>query len=101
MKKSEKFRPKVEAQPENTLFRFSLAQALYEEGSATEAIPHLEACVNARRDWMLPRILMGKVLLEEGHAIKAKPILEEALRLAVEQNHDDPAEELRNILHDL
>jgi predicted Zn-dependent protease len=100
MKKSELFTPKVESQPDNMLFRFSLAQALTDEGDASAAIPHLERCVQSREDWMLPRILLGKALLQNGQTEAAQPILETALQLAVEQNHNDPAAELRQILAD-
>ena len=101
MKKSDIFRPKVEAKPDNMLFRFSLGQALYDEGATAAAIPHLQRCADSRDDWMLPRILLGKALLQQAEASSAKPILEHALQLAVAQHHDDPAEELRAILHDL
>lgn len=101
MKKSEVFHPKVEAKPDNMLFRFSLGQALYDEGDTQTSIQHLQRCADSRNDWMLPRILLGKALLEHGHTHAAKPILEHALKLAVDQHHDDPATELRDILMDL
>ncbi len=101
MKKSEIFLPKVEAKPDNMLFRFSLGQALYDEGDTNAAIPHLQRCADSRDDWMLARILLGKALLADGQTETAKPILENALELAVVQHHDDPAEELRAILADL
>lgn len=100
MKKSELFLPKVASNPDNLLFRFSLGQALYEEGQTAEAIPHLRRCADSRADWMLPRILLGKAYLQTGQTAEAKPILETALALAIEQNHDDPATELRSILAD-
>ena len=101
MLKSDIFRPKVEAKPDNMLFRFSLGQALYEEGNTQDAIPHLEKCAESRDDWMLPRILLGKALLQNGQNEAAKPILEKALDLALIQHHDEPAAELRDILADL
>ena len=100
MKKSEIFSPKVAAKPDNMLFRFSLGQALYDEGETTAAIPHLKKCADSRKDWMLPRILLGKAMLSDGQDSASKPILEAALRLAVEQHHDDPAKELRSVLAD-
>ena len=100
MKKSEIFLPKVAAKPGNILFRFSLGQALYDEGETTSAIPHLKKCAESREDWMLPRILLGKAMLADGQDDNAKPILEAALQLATEQHHDDPANELRSILAD-
>ncbi|MGB1128267.1 MAG: molecular chaperone DnaJ [Opitutales bacterium] len=101
MKKSEIFLPKVAKSPENLLFRFSLGQALYDEGDTTASIEHLEACAASRADWMLPRILLGKALIQDKRADEATAILEDALKLAIEQQHDDPAEELRHILADL
>lgn len=100
MKKSELFLPKVQAEPENMLFRFSLGNALYEEGSVSESIPHLQKCADSKADWMLPRILLGKALLQNGNPEQAKPILENALRLAIEQNHEGPEGELRALLND-
>ena len=101
MKKSEIFLPKVEAKPDNMLFRFSLGQALYDEGDTQASIQHLQRCADSRNDWMLPRILLGKAMLQHSQITQAKPILEHALTLAVEQHHDDPAAELREILADL
>ena len=101
MKKSEIFLPKVTAQPDNILFRFSLAQALYQEGETAAAIPHLQRCADSRADWMLPRILLGKALLQHGQTESARSTLNTALQLAIEQHHDDPAAELREILADL
>lgn len=98
MKKSEIFRSKVEAAPDNTLFRFSLGQALYEEGAVEACLEHLQKCADSRADWMLPRILLGKALLETGQREAAEPMLQTALDLAVSQRHDDPATELRELL---
>ncbi len=88
----------VQRQPDNELFRFSLAQALAADDRSSDAIPHLEFCVNKKADWMFPRIMLGKIHLAEGRPTQAKPLLEDALRLAVEQDHDDPAAELRSLL---
>lgn len=92
------FQALVERQPNNELFRFSLAQALLAEKRPAEALPHLTFCVTAKPDWMVPRILLGKELLAAGRAAEAKPLLESALKLAIAQDHEDPAEELRQIL---
>ena len=100
MKKSEIFQSKVEAKPDNMLFRFSLGQALYEEGASAESIPHLQRCIDSREDWMLPRILLGKALLQHDQTERAKPILQHALQLAITQYHDEPAAELRSIMED-
>ena len=101
MKKSEIYLPKVQQQPDNILFCFSLGQALYEEGSIVESIPHLQKCTDSRGDWMMPRILLGKALLQSGEVERARPVLENALQLAIEQNHEGPESELKEILADL
>ncbi len=88
----------VAQQPANPLFRFSLAQALDAADRREEAAGHYRACCASRADWMMPRILLGKLLLRSGDTAAARPILEEALHLAVEQNHEDPAAELRALL---
>lgn len=88
-------------QPDNELFRFSLAQALLAEAKPAESLEHLIVCAEKKTDWMMPRILLGKTLLSLGRKADAKPWLEQALNLAIIQNHDDPAQELQAILHDL
>lgn len=88
----------VAKQPDNELFRFSLAQALLAEDRGADAIEHLEACARKKADWMMPRIMLGKTLLALGRRAEAKPWLEEALKLAVDQDHQDPEAELRGLL---
>ena len=99
--RSEHFGALVARQPDNEMFRFSLAQALAAEGRPAEAIPHYEFCVAKKADWMMARILLGKLFLQLGRQADAKPLLESALRLAVDQQHEDPERELRGLLADL
>lgn len=97
----EQFQALLVGQPENVMFRFSLAQALLAEKRTLEALPHLEACARDRSDWMVARILLGKALLELGRTAEAKPWLEQALQLAVEQHHEDPEREMRALLAEM
>jgi predicted Zn-dependent protease len=99
--RTEHFQALVAGQPDNELFRFSLAQALVADGRAAEAVPHFERCVAKRADWMMPRILLGKLFLQLGRRVEAKPLLEAALELAVTQQHEDPERELRALLAEL
>jgi len=99
--RSEQFQTLVSRQPDNELFRFSLAQALESEGRSADAIPHYEFCIAKKSDWMIPRILLGKILLQRGDRDAARPLLERALELAIEQHHEDPERELRALLTDL
>ena len=101
MARSPQFAALVARQPDNELFRFSLAQALLNEGRPADALDHLAVCANKKPDWMMPRILLGKTLLGLGRKPEAKPWLEQALQLAVAQNHDDPAQEMRTLLAEL
>ena len=96
--KIEHFRALVISEPENELFRFSLAQAMMAEGRNADAEPHLEFCVARKKDWMMPRIVLGKMLLAKGQLIDARSLLESALRLAVAQHHETPESELRALL---
>lgn len=96
--RTETFAKLVEREPANELFRFSLAQALVGEGRGAEAVPHFEACVAKKADWMMPRILLGKLLLHLGRRAEARPLLADALRLALDQHHEDPERELRALL---
>lgn len=98
---SARFAALVAQQPENEMFRFSLAQALLREQQAEAAVPHLEYCANKKVDWMMARIVLGKTLLSLGRGADAKPWLEQALHLAIEQSHEDPEHELRAILAEL
>jgi predicted Zn-dependent protease len=99
--RAEQFQVLVTGQPQNSLFRFSLAQALLNEARAAESVPHFEFCVASKSDWMMPRILLGKVLLQLGRPTEAKPLLGAALQLAIEQQHEEPERELRAILADI
>ena len=99
--RAEQFTAAVARQPDNELFRFSLAQALAAEGRAPEAVPHYEFCVAKKSDWMMPRILLGKLLLQLGRRAAAQPLLEDALRLALAQHHEEPERELRALLAEL
>jgi predicted Zn-dependent protease len=99
--RSARFETLVAQQPENELFRFSLAQALIEESRHADAIPHLQFCAERKADWMMARILWGKALIATGRPIAARPLLQEALDLAIAQNHETPEAELRALLADL
>jgi hypothetical protein len=50
---------------------------------------------------MAPRILLGRALLATGLKDEARMSLEDALRLAVAQGHEEPEAELRGILASL
>jgi len=100
-KRSETFAPLVARQPDNELFRFSLAQALVAEHRLVDAVEHFKLCIAKKPDWMVARILLGKLYLELGRKPEATIQFQEALKLAVEQAHEDPERELRELLASL
>jgi predicted Zn-dependent protease len=99
--RSEQFAALVARDPANEMFRFSLAQALVAEGRGADAVEHYKFCVAKKADWMMARILLGKLYIQLNRAADARPLLEEALRLASEQHHEDPEREVRALLADL
>lgn len=100
-RRSEVFRERIKADPANPLFRFSLGQALLAEGRPAEAVEHLRQAAGSKADWMAPRILLGKALLATDLKDEARTSLEDALRLAVAQGHEEPEAELRGLLASL
>jgi predicted Zn-dependent protease len=100
-KRSETFAALVAKQPDNELFRFSLAQALVAEHRLVDAAEQYKFCVAKKSDWMMPRIHLGKLYLELGRKSEARLILDEALKLAVEQEHEEPEKELRALIADI
>lgn len=98
---AERFSVLVAQQPDNEMFRFSLAQALIREGRPAEAVAQLEFCATKKADWMMARIVLGKTLLALGRKTEARPWLEQALQLAIAQEHEDPERELRALLAEI
>lgn len=99
--KSEKYRNLLSANPENELFRFSLGQALMEEGHPGEAIPLFEKCLEKKPDWMMASILKAKSQISIDQKVEAKAELNHALKLAIEQEHEAPEAEVRKLLETL
>jgi predicted Zn-dependent protease len=99
--RTEQFQTLVAREPDNELFRFTLAQSLVADGKPEAAILHYEFCAAKKPDWMMPRLLLGKLLLELRRPADARPVLEAALKLAVAQQHETPEQELRSLLASL
>jgi Flp pilus assembly protein TadD len=100
-KRSETFAALVARQPENELFHFSLAQAFVAENEPAAAVAPFLYCVQKKADWMMPRILLGKVYLQLGQRENARIQFSDALKLAIEQSHEDPERELRALLAEI
>lgn len=101
MKRSEIFSSKLEQSPSNLLYRFSYAHALFEEGDYENALEPFRVCIAGRSDWMVARILLGRSLLALGRDEEARSELLKARRLAEEQEHLDPMEEIDSVLESM
>ena len=101
MARSKPFQALVDGDPQNLLFRFSLGQALWQEGEALAASEHLRFAAEAKPDWMMPRILLGKCYLSLQQKEQARVALTDALQLAVAQGHEEPEAELRALIANL
>ena len=101
MARSKTFQALVENEPANPLFRFSLGQALWQEGEAQAACEHLRLAAQAKSDWMMPLILLGKCQLALKQTDSAQTAFSSALKLAVAQGHEEPEAELRQLLSTL
>tara|TARA_B100001778_G_C18559751_1_gene617218 strand:+ start:1185 stop:1496 length:312 start_codon:yes stop_codon:yes gene_type:complete len=101
MAQQDYFLNKIKEEPENKLFRFSLSKIYFDNGQYKEALPQLEKCAQLQEDWMLPRILLGKAMIELGALKSANSVLKQALDLAIDQNHEDPKNEILKLLEDL
>ncbi len=101
MARSQAFQALVKNDPTNPMFRFSLGQALWQEGEAQAASEHLEFAAQAKSDWMMPLILLGKCHLALQQKEAAQKSFNAALKLAVAQGHEEPEAELRALMANL
>lgn len=97
----ELFRRKLKGNTDNLLFRFSLAQALFDEAEFSEAEETFRLCLEEKEDWMLALLFRGRCLIELERFDDAIDALRLAVNAAVEQNHEDPEREARVLLEQL
>jgi len=99
--RSESFREKAILSPDNLLLQFSLGQALVEEGKEAKALEPLQRCRDWKSDWMSPRILLGQCFIATDQKESALAVLNEALQLAIDQAHEDPEAEIRELIAEI
>lgn len=97
----ELWREQVESEPDNELSRFSLAQAYYQAKAWGEALQQYEAALRLKPEWMVPMIQRGQCLVRLGRLDEAKEALRQGRALAVAQGHEEPQQEIDEILADL
>jgi tetratricopeptide (TPR) repeat protein len=96
--KISELKAKLESNPKQVFHRYSLGQAFLDSGELSVACEEFEKCLVAKPDWMMAALSLGKTYLQIGDKDRAKEKLELTLRLAIEQNHDDPASEATELL---
>jgi cytochrome c-type biogenesis protein CcmH/NrfG len=89
---------KLESNPNQVFHRYSLGQAYLDIAELSSACEEFEKCLIAKPDWMMAALSLGKTYLQVGDKALAKEKLELTLKLATEQNHDDPASEATELL---
>ena len=95
------FKEKVEKNPNQVFFRYSLAQAYFEEGAFEQASAEFRKCLEVRPDWMMASLFVGKAEMESGNSQLAREFLEKTVALAEEQAHEDPMMEAKQLLDSL
>jgi Flp pilus assembly protein TadD len=93
-----KYEALLALRPKDELLHFSLGKALYDAGRFDEAETHLRLALDARSDWMVVTMLLAQCALRRGAEDEAKALYEQALQLAIEQEHEGPEEEVRTAL---
>ena len=92
------FRQKVSENPNNFLYKYSLANLLFEKRNFDEAVILFEQCLEAKPDWMMAALFLAKTYLALENKHLAIKYLELTKSLAAEQSHDDPYNEANDLL---
>ncbi len=87
----------VEQSPANHLARFGLANALFDAGEVEQAEAQFRECLTAQPDWMAVVISLGRCLVMRGARQEALGVLAEGRRLAAQQGHTSPLEEIAEL----
>lgn len=87
--------------PQNDLARFSLGKALFDAGEFARAKEQLDVALQRKPDWMVVQILVGKCELALGQKAAARASFQNALKLAIEQNHEGPQMEMEAMVAEL
>jgi tetratricopeptide (TPR) repeat protein len=95
------FENKLELEPDNIFYRFSLGQVLFEQKIFEVALPHFQKCVESKPDWLIAHMFLAKSEIELKNYSSARSSLTKAINLAEEQNHETPLEEAEGLLSDI
>jgi len=96
--KIDRFRKLTEAEPDNPLHIFAYAQALVQGERFSEAEAAYARCLELDPGWMMASIRRGRCLVELERWGEARACLERGADLATELGHEEPFEEIRELL---
>jgi tetratricopeptide (TPR) repeat protein len=97
----ERYRQRVEQDPEDELSRFSLGKALLELGDYAGAREQFSSALTIKPDWMAAHISLARCELCLGNKEAARPVLERARDLARRQGHVGPLAQVEEMLRQL
>ena len=95
--KIDRFQGFVEKEPDNPLHNFALAGAFLQAERFEEAAAAYARCLEIDPAWMVAAIKRGRCLVELGRWDDAREALDLGARLATEQDHEEPFEEIREL----
>ncbi|MCE0499325.1 MAG: tetratricopeptide repeat protein [Methylacidiphilales bacterium] len=93
-----KYEALLQQRPNDELILFSLGKALYDAGRIPEAEARLAAALKAKPDWMVVTMLLAKIALQRNDSAAARAHYESALKMAIDQEHEGPENEIRAAL---
>src|SRR5262249_33839616 len=87
----------VAQMPDNHLARVGLGSAYLDAGRVEEAEIQLRRCLEIQPDWMAVAISLGRCLVMREQHEEALGVLAAARRMAVQQGHSSPLEEIAEL----
>lgn len=99
--KIERFEALVAREPENPLHAFALAQTCWTAGEHERAEQAYARCLELNPQWMMAAIRRGACLVALERWEEAREALELGQRLALEQDHSEPFDEIRELMDQL
>ena len=99
--KIERFEALVAREPDNPLHSFALAQICWGSGEFERAEQVYARCLELDPRWMMAAIRRGACLVALARWDEARAALELGQKLAVEQDHSEPFDEIRELMDQL
>lgn len=96
-----RFEAMVASDPDNPLHQFALSQALLGASEFDRAEQAFARCLQLDPNWMVAAIKRGRCLVALERWEEAREALDLGARLANEQNHEEPFEEIRELMDEI